>query len=77
VSDELRPDVPDSAIRLATVFRTSDPGLAGVVASILQSAAIDYSTNGGAMKGGRETEFQVRESDAENAALLLLGLRSS
>jgi hypothetical protein len=48
--------------------------LAGVVESILQSAGIDHAANGGTLKGDRLVEFQVRESDAQRAALLLVKL---
>jgi hypothetical protein len=68
---------PDLNLQLVMVFRTNDPGLAGIVESILKGAAIDYATSGGTMKGGRLTEFRVRQSDAKAAALLLLNLPSS
>lgn len=64
---------PEPNIQLVSVFRTGDPGLAGIVASVLQGAGIDYTMKGGTMYGGL-MEFQVRDADAQHAALLLTKL---
>ncbi len=72
--------LPDPNIQLVTVFQTSDPGLAGVVKSILESAGIDHSVKGETLSnmrgwgGPNQVEFQVREPDAQSAALLLAKL---
>ena len=75
---------PDPNIQLVTVFRTSDPGLVGLVKSILQNAGIDHFLRGetlgnvrgwggiGAFDG--PAEFQVRQSDASSASQLLAKL---
>ena len=76
---------PDPDIKLITVFRTQDAGLAAVVKSLLDSINIEYFLRGEAFlnvagwPGSRSTaqteaEFQVREADAEQALSLLKAL---
>ena len=73
---------PDPNIRLVTIFTTTDPGLVGVVKSLLDEAGIEYSVNGETLRnvlgwgtpgvyGVGPPEFQVREEDAAEAAALL------
>jgi len=73
---------PDPNIRLVTVFTTTDPGLVGVVRSLLDEAGIEYSVKGETLRnvlgwgtpgvyGVGPAEFQVRDEDAAEAAALL------
>jgi hypothetical protein len=72
----------DPNIRLVTVFTTTDPGLVGVVRSLLDEAGIEYAVKGETLRnvlgwgmpgvyGVGPAEFQVREEDAADAATLL------
>jgi Putative prokaryotic signal transducing protein len=75
---------PDPDAHLITVLRTSDAGLVAVAKSVLEDAGLDYFLRGEALHyvvgwGGfnsavGDAEFQVREEDAREAALLLARL---
>ena len=79
---------PDPDIKLVTIFQTNDAGLVGVVKSLLDSVHIDYFLRGEAFRNVvgwpgslssalGEAEFQVRETDAEQALILLKTLDDS
>jgi hypothetical protein len=76
---------PDPDIKLVTVLSTGDVGLMAIAKSMLDSANIDYSVRGEALRNVMgwsgslnsalgEAELQVREDDAPNASRLLTQL---
>lgn len=77
--------IPDPTIQLVTVFRTNDPGLAGLAKSILDSAHIDHVVMGEDLRNIRgwgldgfgvgPAEFQVRQAEAQAAIDLLSELQ--
>lgn len=85
IVEQTRELQPDPNIRLVTVFTTTDPGLVGIVKSVLEAAGIDHFVRGETLRnvigwgtpgvyGVGPAEFQVREQDAADASALLAPL---